>query len=196
MKNSNLYRLVPSGSGEIEDEVIQCSSNGQDSPKPDRDKNVLNMQIWKNAGPNGVETLIVDPDTGSIVPIVELHKRGETPPYPGASPTARTSELNLRSLLTVFLLFFINLINYIDRYTTAGVLKEIIYFYDIPDSQAGLLQVSSHASGLWIRGVITHSQVSTSLTLFLFISPLKLSDGVYRGLHVSRTTLWVFGRSL
>ena len=163
MKNSNLYRLVPSGSGEIEDEVIQCSSNGQDSPIPDRDKTddktqIKTMIVDPDTGSivpivdpdtgSHIRTMIVDPDTGSIVPIVELHQRGETPPYHIASVRTRSSEeltsseLNLKSLFTVFLLFFINLINYIDRYTTAGVLKEIIHFYDIPDSQAGLLQVS------------------------------------------------------
>merc|ERR1711962_203517 len=82
-----------------------------------------------------VDTLMVDPDTGAIIPIVELQETDDAP-----ASAEELSELNLRSLFTVFLLFFINLINYIDRYTTAGVLKEIIQFYHIPDSQAGLLQ--------------------------------------------------------
>ena len=146
MKNSNLYRLVPSGSGDIEDEVIQCQSSGQASPAIDRGRNDGNIQIRENSVPNGVETLVVDPDTGAIVPIVELHMRDEEPP-PSPPPSYESSEpliseLNFRSVFCVFLLFFINLINYIDRYTTAGVLKEIIHFYNIKDRQAGLLQVS------------------------------------------------------
>ena len=33
MKNSNLYRLVPSG--QAEDEVVQCTSNGLDADRDD-----------------------------------------------------------------------------------------------------------------------------------------------------------------
>ena len=89
-----------------------------------------------------VETLMVDPDSGVIIPIVELQKKDDTPPVAFAGSSSSSSkELNPNSIFVVFLLFFINLINYIDRYTTAGVLKEIIHFYHIEDSQAGLLQV-------------------------------------------------------
>ena len=132
MKNFNLYRLVPSGSGEIEDEVIaEDSPSNQRETKNNLDNGHLQMRT------STVDTLMVDPDTGAIIPIVELQERDDAP-----ASTEGLSELNLRSFFTVFLLFFINLINYIDRYTTAGVLKEIIQFYHIPDSQAGLLQVS------------------------------------------------------
>ena len=99
------------------------------------------MQMRVRSVATGVDTLMVDPDTGSIFPIVELETKEDSPAVT-EGPLASSSELNLRSLFTVFLLFFINLINYIDRYTTAGVLKEIIHFYHIPDSHAGLLQVS------------------------------------------------------
>ena len=128
----NLYRLVPSGSGEIEDEVIaEDSPSNQRETKNNLDNGHLQMRT------STVDTLMVDPDTGAIIPIVELQETDDAP-----ASAEELSELNLRSLFTVFLLFFINLINYIDRYTTAGVLKEIIQFYHIPDSQAGLLQVS------------------------------------------------------
>lgn len=42
----------------------------------------------------------------------------------------------------VAILFFINLINYMDRFTVAGVLQKVQVFYGLDDSQAGLLQTS------------------------------------------------------
>ncbi|CAJ0588775.1 unnamed protein product [Cylicocyclus nassatus] len=47
---------------------------------------------------------------------------------------------NPRVILSVSILFCINLLNYMDRYTIAGVLTNIQTFYKIDDAQAGLLQ--------------------------------------------------------
>ncbi|KRZ06875.1 Protein spinster -like protein 1 [Trichinella zimbabwensis] len=45
-----------------------------------------------------------------------------------------------RDFITVAILFFINLLNYMDRFTIAGVLTEVQEFYNIGDWEAGLLQ--------------------------------------------------------
>ncbi|KAJ7997338.1 hypothetical protein DPEC_G00227950 [Dallia pectoralis] len=45
-----------------------------------------------------------------------------------------------RAYLTVAILCYVNLINYMDRYTIAGVLLSIQNFFEITDSKAGLLQ--------------------------------------------------------
>ncbi|XP_067884439.1 protein spinster homolog 1-like [Heterodontus francisci] len=45
-----------------------------------------------------------------------------------------------RSVLTVFVLCYINLLNYMDRFTVAGVLPNIEEYFDIGDSSSGLLQ--------------------------------------------------------
>lgn len=45
-----------------------------------------------------------------------------------------------RALLTVFILCFINLLNYMDRFTVAGVLPDIAHYFEIDDSKSGLLQ--------------------------------------------------------
>ncbi|KAM9499916.1 protein spinster homolog 3 isoform 1-T2 [Salvelinus alpinus] len=45
-----------------------------------------------------------------------------------------------RSYITVAVLCYVNLINYMDRYTIAGVLLSIQKFFDITDSTSGLLQ--------------------------------------------------------
>ncbi|PAV64445.1 hypothetical protein WR25_07032 [Diploscapter pachys] len=43
---------------------------------------------------------------------------------------------------TIFVLCFINLVNYIDRYTVSGVLTEVQQYYDIGDAWAGFIQTS------------------------------------------------------
>ncbi|VDL80977.1 unnamed protein product [Nippostrongylus brasiliensis] len=45
-----------------------------------------------------------------------------------------------RNYLSVTILFFLNILNYADRYTIAGVLSNIQDYYDINDAEAGLLQ--------------------------------------------------------
>jgi len=54
----------------------------------------------------------------------------------------RQSRFPFKSLGTVFVLTFINLLNYMDRFTVAGVLTEIQDYFDISNSMAGLLQTS------------------------------------------------------
>ncbi|XP_067135266.1 protein spinster homolog 1 isoform X2 [Centruroides vittatus] len=57
-----------------------------------------------------------------------------------ADNVARQKRKN--TYLCVVVLFFINLINYMDRYTVAGVLLKVKIFYNLNDSDAGLLQTS------------------------------------------------------
>ncbi|XP_076853082.1 protein spinster homolog 1 [Brachyhypopomus gauderio] len=47
---------------------------------------------------------------------------------------------NKRALLTVVVLCYINLLNYMDRFTIAGVLPDIENFFNIGDGKSGLLQ--------------------------------------------------------
>lgn len=46
----------------------------------------------------------------------------------------------VRALLTVFILCYINLLNYMDRFTVAGVLPDIENYFGIDDGKSGLLQ--------------------------------------------------------
>lgn len=50
------------------------------------------------------------------------------------------SNNNKRSYITVAILFFVNLLNYIDRFTIAGVLEDVEVYYGIDKSMQGLLQ--------------------------------------------------------
>ncbi|GAV04420.1 hypothetical protein RvY_14699 [Ramazzottius varieornatus] len=52
-------------------------------------------------------------------------------------PPSNTSK---RSYITVAILFFVNLLNYIDRFTIAGVLEDVEVYYGIDKSMQGLLQ--------------------------------------------------------
>ncbi|XP_051987963.1 protein spinster homolog 1-like [Xyrauchen texanus] len=47
---------------------------------------------------------------------------------------------NRRAILTVIVLCYINLLNYMDRFTVAGVLPDIEHFFNISDGKSGLLQ--------------------------------------------------------
>ncbi|GFS95588.1 protein spinster homolog 1 [Nephila pilipes] len=47
-----------------------------------------------------------------------------------------------RDYIAVIILCFINLINYMDRYTLAGVLVDVKAYYELDDKEAGLLQTS------------------------------------------------------
>lgn len=46
----------------------------------------------------------------------------------------------VRALLTVLILCYINLLNYMDRFTVAGVLPDIEHYFGIDDGKSGLLQ--------------------------------------------------------
>ena len=50
--------------------------------------------------------------------------------------------MSCRSIIAVIILCFINLINYMDRYTIAGVLDDIGKFYDLNEQLKGLIQTS------------------------------------------------------
>lgn len=60
---------------------------------------------------------------------------GQRAPDESASGVSR-----VRALLTVLILFFINLLNYMDRFTVAGVLPDIEHYFGIDDGKSGLLQ--------------------------------------------------------
>ncbi|XP_077413504.1 protein spinster homolog 1 [Vanacampus margaritifer] len=56
----------------------------------------------------------------------------EEEPISGVSP--------VRAVLTVLILCYVNLLNYMDRFTVAGVLPDIERYFAIDDSKSGLLQ--------------------------------------------------------
>lgn len=77
-----------------------------------------------NIGVGGSGDEVVGPDSSATV----------------ASPVASERSRRFVEYASVGILFFINLINYMDRYTVAGVLDQIIDHYKLKNSQGGLLQ--------------------------------------------------------
>lgn len=61
--------------------------------------------------------------------------------HPGGEAEESVSGVSkVRALLTVFILCYINLLNYMDRFTVAGVLPDIENYFGIDDGKSGLLQ--------------------------------------------------------
>ncbi|XP_059752308.1 protein spinster homolog 1 isoform X1 [Balaenoptera ricei] len=67
--------------------------------------------------------------------------KSEDPEVPDREGLQRITGLSSgRSALIVAVLCYINLLNYMDRFTVAGVLPDIEQFFDIGDSSSGLIQ--------------------------------------------------------
>ncbi|XP_070586428.1 protein spinster homolog 1-like [Erythrolamprus reginae] len=85
---------------------------------------------------------------GDTAPILtqadDIEGEGKDDPQPehiGEEEVRALTGINSKHAgLIVGVLFFINLLNYMDRFTVAGVLPDIEKFFDIDDSKSGLLQ--------------------------------------------------------
>lgn len=75
----------------------------------------------------------------------ESERQQEEEPASGVS--------NHRAILTVAVLCYINLLNYMDRFTVAGVLPDIEKFFNINDSSSGLLQTVFICSYMFLAPV-------------------------------------------
>ncbi|XP_024658029.1 protein spinster homolog 1 [Maylandia zebra] len=58
-----------------------------------------------------------------------------------------------RALVIVFVLCYINLLNYMDRFTVAGVLPDIEHYFGISDTESGLLQTVFICSYMFLAPV-------------------------------------------
>ncbi|XP_038564437.1 protein spinster homolog 1 [Micropterus salmoides] len=70
---------------------------------------------------------------------------------PQEEPPSGVSEVRAR--LTVFILCYINLLNYMDRFTVAGVLPDIEHYFGIDDGKSGLLQTVFICSYMFLAPV-------------------------------------------
>ncbi|XP_056263069.1 protein spinster homolog 1 [Pseudoliparis swirei] len=69
----------------------------------------------------------------------------------GEEPASGVSRA--RALLTMFVLCYINLLNYMDRFTVAGVLPDIEQYFGINDETSGLLQTVFICSYMFLAPV-------------------------------------------
>ncbi|KAK2912059.1 hypothetical protein QQF64_027971 [Cirrhinus molitorella] len=74
-------------------------------------------------------------------------------PDSDASSTQTTTISKKRAYIAVAVLCYINLLNYMDRYTIAGVLLNIQIYFGIPDSTSGLLQTVFICSFMFLAPV-------------------------------------------
>ncbi|XP_069634069.1 protein spinster homolog 1-like [Haliaeetus albicilla] len=80
-------------------------------------------------------------DTGAEDPGCGSPSRPTALPHGVARPTALPHGVSLaRARLTVAVLCYVNLLNYMDRFTVASVLPEVEDFFGIGDGSSGLLQ--------------------------------------------------------
>ncbi|XP_055797736.1 protein spinster homolog 1 isoform X2 [Salvelinus fontinalis] len=89
---------------------------------------------------------LADP-TSDTTPFFSDDSEAEGSEEPGAGPSQRREEeepasgvSSMRAVFTVTVLCFINLLNYMDRFTVAGVLPDIEQYFGINDGKSGLLQ--------------------------------------------------------
>lgn len=94
--------------------------------------------------PPAVDMSPADP-TSDSTPFFSDDSEAEGPEEQGGAAVPREEEppsgvSRVRALLTVFILCYINLLNYMDRFTVAGVLPDIEHYFGIDDGKSGLLQ--------------------------------------------------------
>ncbi|XP_016073421.1 PREDICTED: protein spinster homolog 1 isoform X2 [Miniopterus natalensis] len=79
--------------------------------------------------------------------------KSEDPEVPDREELQRITGLSAgHSALIVAVLCYINLLNYMDRFTVAGVLPDIEQFFDIGDSSSGLIQTELAGEVGWEAG--------------------------------------------
>lgn len=98
----------------------------------------------------------------------------------------------LRSSVVLMILLLTNLINYMDRYTIAGVLEDVQKFYSINNAQAGLLQTSFIMSYMLLSPIFgylgdRYNRVYIMAAGVLFWSLITLA-----GSFIPREQFWLF----
>ncbi|XP_071321376.1 protein spinster homolog 1-like isoform X1 [Trachinotus anak] len=84
--------------------------------------------------------------TSDSAPFFSDDSEAEGPEEQGGAAAQRPQEESpsgvskVRAVLTVLILCYINLLNYMDRFTVAGVLPDIEHYFGIDDGKSGLLQ--------------------------------------------------------
>ncbi|KAJ1370996.1 hypothetical protein KIN20_032857, partial [Parelaphostrongylus tenuis] len=97
-----------------------------------------------------------------------------------------------KTCITIIILFTINLLNYMDRYTIAGVLTSLQSFYNIHDAHGGLLQtmfmvffmISSPLCGFLGDRYVRKWIMVTGISIWVF--------SVFASTFVPANTFWLF----
>ncbi|XP_022071462.2 protein spinster homolog 1 isoform X2 [Acanthochromis polyacanthus] len=93
--------------------------------------------------------------TSDSAPLFSSDSEAEGPDDQPAVQTEESSSgvSRVRALLTVLILCYVNLLNYMDRFTVAGVLPDIEHYFGIDDEKSGLLQTVFICSYMFLAPV-------------------------------------------
>ncbi|KAM9843815.1 protein spinster homolog 1 [Aulostomus maculatus] len=100
------------------------------------------------AEPTSESAPFLSDDSEAEVPEEQGGAAGQPQPDEPASGVSQ-----VRAALTVFVLCYVNLLNYMDRFTVAGVLPDIEHFFQINDESSGLLQTVFICSYMFLAPV-------------------------------------------
>ena len=95
-------------------------------------------------------------------------------------------------VFVMILLFVINLLNFIDRYSLAGVLRELQDYYKIGDSECGLLQTVFIASYMFLAPLFGYLGDRYSRKWIIIIGITIWSLFTLLGAFVPRDKFWIF----
>jgi len=92
--------------------------------------------------PNNSHQHLMNEDGDSVDTVVPPLTSNSTDPRTGAKGNTVENGITKRQILTVVVLCFVNMINYMDRYIIAGILTDIEKYFDLSDDKSGLLQTA------------------------------------------------------
>ncbi|XP_054274591.1 protein spinster-like isoform X9 [Macrosteles quadrilineatus] len=102
---------------------------------------ILNMEPT-GIPPNNSHQHLMNEDGDSVDTVVPPLSSNSTDPRTGAKRTPVENRITKRQILTVVVLCFVNMINYMDRYIIAGILTDIEKYFNLSDDKSGLLQTA------------------------------------------------------
>ncbi|XP_046721436.1 protein spinster homolog 1 [Silurus meridionalis] len=115
--------------------------------------------------------------------------KGEARPNPPEEECA-SGVSNSRALMTVVVLCYINLLNYMDRFTVAGVLPDIEKFFAINDGTSGLLQTVFICSYMFLAPVFGYLGDRYNRKLIMCVGISLWSLVTLASSYVSRDHFW------
>uniref|UniRef100_A0A672LT48 Protein spinster homolog 3 n=1 Tax=Sinocyclocheilus grahami TaxID=75366 RepID=A0A672LT48_SINGR len=112
-------------------------------------------------------------------------------PDSDASSMQTTVISQKRSYIAVAVLCYINLLNYMDRYTIAGVLLSIQNYFGIPDSTSGLLQTVFICSFMFLAPVFGYLGDRYDRKLIMIVGLIVWIVTTLGSSFVKQTHFWV-----
>ncbi|XP_050965393.1 protein spinster homolog 3 [Labeo rohita] len=133
-------------------------------------------------------------------PRTRLSLRSNTIPYGSmsseqpdsdASSMPPTSISKKRAYVAVAVLCYVNLLNYMDRYTIAGVLLSIQNYFGIPDSTSGLLQTVFICSFMFLAPVFGYLGDRYDRKLIMIVGLIVWIVTTLGSSFVKKTDFWI-----